>query len=67
MLLCAAADDGDADEVARLFTTTPISPNVKGLRHKNALHLSSAKGFVEIVEILLLNGVSDTLSQIQLV
>ena len=58
VLLCAAADGGDISEVTRLLTTTPISPNVKGLRHKCALHLAAAKGYREIVEFLILNGVS---------
>lgn len=55
ILLCAAADAGDFDEVTRLLMTTP--PNVKGLRHKSALHLAASKGYGEIVEILLMNGV----------
>ena len=58
ILLCAAADAGDMSEVTRLLSTTPTSPNVLGLRHKNALHLSSAKGYPEIVELLIMNGVS---------
>ena len=58
ILLCAAADAGDMPEVTRLLSTTPTSPNVLGLRHKNALHLSSAKGYPEIVELLIMNGVS---------
>ena len=52
VLLCAASDGGDIAEVTRLLTTTPISPNVKGLRHKCALHLAVAKGYQEIVEFL---------------
>ena len=59
MLLCAAAEEGDHDEVERLILHTQVSPNACGLRHKNALHLAAAKGHKQIVEFLLLNGVWD--------
>ena len=58
MLLCAASDTGDIDEVVRLVSTTYISPNGRGLRHKSALHLASAKGHKVVAKFLLLNGVS---------
>ncbi len=55
MLLCAASEAGDHEEVVRLMKLTHISPNAKGLRHKNALHLAGCK---EITNFLILNGVS---------
>lgn len=57
VLLCAAAEEGDQEEAERLLLATPVSPNARGLKHKNALHLAASKGHREIVEILLLNGV----------
>ncbi len=59
VLLCAAAEAGDFDEVVHLLSSTPVSPNAKGLRHKNALHLAAAKAHKEVVEFLLLNHVCD--------
>lgn len=58
VMLCAAADAGDYSEVDRLLSTSNISPNAFGLRHKNALHLASAKGHAKVVQSLLLNKVS---------
>lgn len=58
MLLCAAAEEGDLEEVVRLLSTVGVSPNARGLRHKNALHLAAAKGHQQVVEVLLINGVS---------
>ena len=58
VLLCAAADAGDIEEVTRLLTTTLISPRVKGLRHKSALHLAASEGHSDVVELLVINGVS---------
>ena len=58
VLLCAAAEAGDYDEVVRLLSSSEASPNARGLRHKSALHLAAAKGHKQIVEFLLLNGVS---------
>lgn len=58
VLLCAAAEAGDYEEVVRLLSTTNVSPNARGLRHKNALHLAAAKGHKQVVEFLLMNGVS---------
>lgn len=60
-MLCAAAEAGDHVEVDRLLSSSQISPNACGLRHKNALHLASAKGHVNIVRRLLLSKVSLTL------
>ena len=58
MLLCAAAEAGDLAEVTRLLNHTPVSPNAKCLGHKTALHMASACSHVDIVNLLLLNGVS---------
>ena len=58
VLLCAAADAGDIEEVTRLLTTTLISPRVKGLRLKSALHLAASEGHSNVVELLVINGVS---------
>ena len=58
VLLCAAAEAGDYDEVVRLLSSSSTSPNALGLRHKNALHLASAKGHKKVVEFLIVNGVS---------
>ena len=58
VLLCAAAEAGDYGEVLRLLSSTGVSPNARGLRHKNSLHLAASKGHKEIVEFLLVNGVS---------
>ena len=57
-MLCAAAEAGDRIEVERLLSLPQISPNACGLRHKNALHLASAKGHVKVVQSLLLSKVS---------
>ena len=57
VLLCAAAEAGDYPEVERLLSTTPVSPNARGLRHKNALHLASARGHCKVAEFLIMNGV----------
>ncbi len=57
VLLCAAAEAGDGEEVERLLSTTDVSPNACGLRHKNALHLASTGGHKTVVECLLMNGV----------
>ena len=57
MLLCAAADAGDVPEVTRLLATPYTSPNVKGLKHKAAIHLAAANGHIDIVELLVINGV----------
>ena len=56
VLLCAAADAGDVDEVARLLSEG-ISPNVRGLRHRTALHCAASSNRMEIVQLLLMNGV----------
>lgn len=58
VMLCSAAEAGDHDEVDRLLSSTQISPNARGLRHKNALHLASAKGHIKVVKSLLLSNVS---------
>ena len=58
MMLCAAAEAGDVEEVDRLLSTFPISPNARGLRRKSALHLASAKGHTKVVQRLILNKVS---------
>ena len=58
VMLCAAAEAGDLDEVNRLLSSTEISPNARGLHHKNALHLASAKGHTKVVTSLLLKNVS---------
>ena len=57
MLLCAAAEAGDYSEVERLLSTMSVSPNARGLRHKNILHLASAHGHSKVVEFLIMNGV----------
>ncbi len=57
VLLCAAADAGDVPEVTRLLGTSHISPRVKGLRHKSALHVAAFQGHVEVMELLIINGV----------
>ena len=57
MMLCAAAEAGDHEEVDRLLSTSPVSPNARGLRRKNALHLASAKGHAKVVQRLLLDKV----------
>lgn len=59
VLLCAAAEAGDYNEVERLLSTTACSPNACGLRHKNALHLASSRGHQEVVEFLIVNGVRE--------
>ena len=64
VLLCAAAEAGDYDEVVRLLSTTSVSPNARGLKHKNALHLAAAKGHKQVVEFLLINGVSQSTSHV---
>lgn len=56
VLLCAAADAGDSDEVTRLLSSG-ISPNVRGLRHRTALHCAASSGRLQVVELLLMNGV----------
>ena len=58
MMLCAAADAGDHDEVDRLLSVSCVSPNACGLHQKNALHLASAQGHTKVVQSLLLFGVS---------
>ncbi len=58
MLLCAASDAGDMEEVVRLVSTSYIKPNGRGLRHKSALHLACARGHKDVANFLLLNGVS---------
>ncbi len=58
VLLCAAAEVGDYSEVVRLLSSTDISPNARGLRHKNALHLAAAHGHAHVVQCLLANKVS---------
>lgn len=63
MLLCAASEAGDSEEVIRLVSTSDISPNACGLRHKNALHLSCAQGHMEVTNFLILNGVSECIYQ----
>ena len=40
-----------------MLLTTSVSPNARGLRHKNALHLASARGHCKVVEFLIMNGV----------
>lgn len=40
-----------------LLSSTDISPNACGLRHKNALHLAAAHGHSHVVQCLLLNKV----------
>lgn len=57
VLLCAAAEAGDYGEVVRLMSSTDVSPNARGLGHKNSLHLAAAKGHTQIVRCLLMNGV----------
>jgi len=57
VLLCAAAEAGDYGEVVRLLSSMDVSPNARGLRHKNALHLAAAKGHAPVVQCLLLNKV----------
>ena len=57
-MLCAAAEAGDSSEVSRLLSSNLISPNVRGLRHKNPLHLAAAAGQASIVELLLVHNVS---------
>ena len=57
VLLCAAAEAGDYPEVERLLSTTFVSPNACGLRHKNALDLASARGHCKVAEFLIMNGV----------
>ena len=34
-----------------------VSPNARGLQHKNTLHLASARGHSKVVEFLIMNGV----------
>ena len=58
VMLCAAAEAGDHAEVDRLLSSSQVSPNACGLRHKNALHLASAKGHTNVVHRLLLSKVS---------
>ena len=60
MMLCAAAEAGDHEEVDRLLSTFPVSPNARGLRRKNALHLASSKGHAKVVQRLLLNKVHNS-------
>lgn len=57
-MLCAAAEAGDQVEVDRLLSSSQISPNACGLRHKNALHLASANGHTDVVHRVLLSKVS---------
>ena len=61
VMLCAAAEAGDHTEVDRLLSSSQISPNACGLMHKNALHLASAKGHINVVRRLLLSKVSPIL------
>ena len=58
VLLCAAADGGVVDDVARLLTEA-ISPNVRGLRHRSALHCAASSNQLEVVRLLLMNGVRE--------
>ena len=57
VLLCAASEAGDEDEVTRLLTRCGVPVNVCGLRHKAPLHLASSQGHAAVVDILLANGV----------
>jgi ankyrin repeat protein len=58
VMLCAAAEAGDHAKVDRLLSSSQVSPNACGLRHKNALHLASAKGHTNVVHRLLVSKVS---------
>jgi len=57
LMLCAAAEGGDFEEVRRLIEAG-TSPNGKALCHKAPLHLASLNGNVKVVEFLLEKGVS---------
>eukprot|EP00795_Rhopilema_esculentum_P014481 gene14481-5544_t len=52
LLLCAAAEGGDFEEVQRIIEAG-TSPNGKALCHKAPLHLASLNGHVKVVEYLL--------------
>eukprot|EP00794_Sanderia_malayensis_P003533 gene3533-4034_t len=54
LMLCAAADGGDFDEVKRLIELG-TSPNAKALCHKAPLHLASLNGHIKVVGFLLEN------------
>ena len=58
VLLCAASEAGDLEEVSRLLTQCRVPVNVCGLRHKAPLHLASASGHAAVVDLLLASGVS---------
>ena len=57
MLLCAASEAGDVEEVKRLLVECGVPPNVCGLHHKAPLHLAASQGHTTVVETLLSHGV----------
>jgi ankyrin repeat protein len=56
VLLCAASEAGDVEEVSRLLNQCGVPVNVCGLRHKAPLHLASASGHATVVDLLLASG-----------
>ena len=58
VMLCAASEAGDLEEVMRLLTHCGVPLNVCGLRNKAPLHLACSQGHAAIVNLLLTNGVS---------
>ena len=64
VMLCAASEAGDLEEVMRLLTHCGVPLNVCGLRNKAPLHLACSQGHAAIVNLLLTNGVSCFLHQL---